>query len=707
MATEYPPLGKAFVAEYRYGNRDFPIVHIKKDPRVENYKSPEVGDPCPDKRFPNHTFIQVLPTNTDERVLWVYEKLDGPVISGSIIDNDGNFATLSRQPVAAGSRVEGAFGITSNAINPENQALGIKETVKVENFEPLRGVQIDPRYGVALEYTKELVDAETAVGGIDGLESVEIEPKNQWHSWRLSTKLSQLPADQVWYGYKKESFPDVLVNLQIVGTENFQSVPTWRVVPDMPLKARFTRKFSLGPPPDPQQLISPKYWAEPFYLAIEYTRTSFTQSVNSSQSTSSSESSGTNQSTSSSSSSTSSSSTSSSSSVSSSGGTSSSSNSSVSSSTSSGLSSSVNSGSSSSSSGGSSSSANQGSNSSSGSGSSSSSGNSSGTSSSSSTSSSSGTNSSSGGSSGSSSSSNSSTGSSSGSGSSTSSGGGAGSSTSFTNSTSESSNRGNSGDSTRSSNRDQVFVTDPVVSRATTFGGQSFSDVQTATTGENQSQSSNTQISQTENQTSNTSSSSGSTSSNSSSQGTSTGQNTSSSSGQNSSQSASSGTSISSNSGTSTSSSTSQTTSSSNSLSSSSSISSSTSSGISESSSQNSGVSISSNSSTSSSVSNNISVSSSIGSSLSESQSLNNTTSNSESENQNTSIGKSIFNLSIPKCIRNNIDVSLPTGETFTIPATRQTDLDWGSYVEVSRQSEHWKQGIWITEISEVYLPSL
>jgi hypothetical protein len=25
----------------------------------------------------------------------------------------------------------------------------------------------------------------------------------------------------------------------------------------------------------------------------------------------------------------------------------------------------------------------------------------------------------------------------------------------------------------------------------------------------------------------------------------------------------------------------------------------------------------------------------------------------------------------------------------------------------VARQSEHWKQGIWITEIIEVYLPSL
>ena len=297
MATEYPPLGKAFIAEYRYGNRDFPVVHIKKDPRVDNYRAPNVGDPCPDKRFSDHTFIQVNPTNSDERVIWVYEKLDGPVITGRIIDNDGNYATLSRQPVAAGTEADAGFGVVSSAITPENQAFGVKQTVRVDEFAPLTGIQVDPRYGVALEYTKQLVDAATAVGGIDGLESVEIEPKNQWHSWRLSTKLSQLPADQVWYGYRKESFPDVLIGLEIVGTENFQPIPSWRVAPDMPLQAKFTRKFSLGAPPEPSPNLSPRYWAEPFYIAIEYLRVSESESETSSTSTSSGTNSSTNSST--------------------------------------------------------------------------------------------------------------------------------------------------------------------------------------------------------------------------------------------------------------------------------------------------------------------------------------------------------------------------------------------------------------------------
>jgi hypothetical protein len=50
--------------------------------------------------------------------------------------------------------------------------------------------------------------------------------------------------------------------------------------------------------------------------------------------------------------------------------------------------------------------------------------------------------------------------------------------------------------------------------------------------------------------------------------------------------------------------------------------------------------------------------------------------------------------------------VSLPSGGTFTIPATPVHDLPWGEYVETSRQSEHWKQGIWVTEIIEVLLPA-
>jgi hypothetical protein len=79
MATEYPPLGKSYVSGYANNERDYPIVSIRKDPRVDNYKIPNDLSPHPDaSRWPNHVFTGAQPTRSDERVEWVYEILPGP-----------------------------------------------------------------------------------------------------------------------------------------------------------------------------------------------------------------------------------------------------------------------------------------------------------------------------------------------------------------------------------------------------------------------------------------------------------------------------------------------------------------------------------------------------------------------------------------------------------------------------------------------------
>ena len=52
-----------------------------------------------------------------------------------------------------------------------------------------------------------------------------------------------------------------------------------------------------------------------------------------------------------------------------------------------------------------------------------------------------------------------------------------------------------------------------------------------------------------------------------------------------------------------------------------------------------------------------------------------------------------------------NVSVSFAP-QNFTVPATEPASLPFGDWLEVSRQSEHWKLGIWITEIVEVYLPA-
>ena len=89
MATEYPPLGKSYVVSYANNDRDFPIIGIRKDPRVDNYKIPEDLSPHPDSvRYPNHVFTGANPTNSDERVLWIYEILPAPWVPFARYDDD-------------------------------------------------------------------------------------------------------------------------------------------------------------------------------------------------------------------------------------------------------------------------------------------------------------------------------------------------------------------------------------------------------------------------------------------------------------------------------------------------------------------------------------------------------------------------------------------------------------------------------------------
>jgi hypothetical protein len=89
MATEYPPLGKSFVSGYANSDRNYPIISIRKDPRVDNYKIPEDLSPHPDStRYPNHVFTGSRPTNSDERVQWDYEILPGPWVPFTRYDDN-------------------------------------------------------------------------------------------------------------------------------------------------------------------------------------------------------------------------------------------------------------------------------------------------------------------------------------------------------------------------------------------------------------------------------------------------------------------------------------------------------------------------------------------------------------------------------------------------------------------------------------------
>jgi hypothetical protein len=102
--------------------------------------------------------------------------------------------TLGQEPAT----VTGGFGVLSTESKPLGNGLVQTETISVTQFPILQGTQIDSRYGVPFVYEKEIVAAGT-VGGIavDGLSATEVEPKDQWHSWRTTTSIGALPADQI------------------------------------------------------------------------------------------------------------------------------------------------------------------------------------------------------------------------------------------------------------------------------------------------------------------------------------------------------------------------------------------------------------------------------------------------------------------------------------------------------------------------------
>lgn len=141
MATEprqeNPPLGKSFVAGYSAENTAYPILHIKKDPRASNYKTPAIGDPHPEAaRYPNHTYQGTVKTESDDRVIWVYEILDGPTISGKVITPEGQIGVLTQQEVVPGTTVTPSALMVSGKVDPLTSGKSVLETVVVPSVFP-------------------------------------------------------------------------------------------------------------------------------------------------------------------------------------------------------------------------------------------------------------------------------------------------------------------------------------------------------------------------------------------------------------------------------------------------------------------------------------------------------------------------------------------------------------------------------------------
>ena len=589
-------------------------------------------------------------------------------------------STITQEPAVAQS----GFGVLSSEARPLGNGLVEVQTLSVTTFPIIQGVQIDSRYGVPFTYEKQIVEAGTS-GGIDpdGLSATEIEPKDQWHSWRTTTSVGSLPDDQVWYGRKRENLPDVLIGLTIVGTERFQAIPQWRVAPDGPMKARFTRKFSLGPPSDYDPtntgtVLRP----EPFNILLEYSSQSVSETTTQSTSTGTSNNTGNSTSTTNSSGNSTSNSTSNSTTTSTS--TSSGTSSSTTNSTATNVSTSTSQTSSSQDSSGQTFS------------------NTTSKTTSKTTASTSGSNT------------NKTTSNSTSTGTSTTSGTSTNLTQSSTTSTqtttaNTSSNTTGSSNSNTTAQSDNNFQSDDYTnssdSGAPTVGGGD----KTFRYSSGRSISSSSGSQRSTGTSSGTSSTRSTTTSNGKSDTTSTSKTDSVT------QSTSKTDSVTTSVNDSTGNNTTDATSDSTGITTSTSTSKTDSKGTSTSTTNSTSQGTSSNTSSSTSNSTNSSDSTTTGSSTnnttgvqtstSVTSSSSNTTSQNNSTSLSTSTQKTFFSVSLPKCLRGTLAITSGAGN-FTIPATTPATLPFGNWLEVSRQSEHWKLGIWITEIVEVYLPA-
>lgn len=138
--AKYPPLGRSFVLAYASSDRNFPILAIRKDPRVENYRIPEDLSPHPDKvRYPNHVFTGAQPTNSDEQVQWIYEILPSPWVPFNRYDDDLGSVTGRKRSV----KNEGQKATLSASARTSYEARDGSATVLTETEESWATVDED------------------------------------------------------------------------------------------------------------------------------------------------------------------------------------------------------------------------------------------------------------------------------------------------------------------------------------------------------------------------------------------------------------------------------------------------------------------------------------------------------------------------------------------------------------------------------------
>jgi hypothetical protein len=145
MPDELPPLDKFVVSGYSSGHPSDPIVIVVKDSRSLGHTAPALYSLCPDDRYATHQFIGITPTNIDNRAIWTYKILPGPIITAPGYDDQTRVGIYTtRQEVVAGTSppalsTSGTADLIIDAVyEPIDAAYGTMVITYLEDLPPSR-----------------------------------------------------------------------------------------------------------------------------------------------------------------------------------------------------------------------------------------------------------------------------------------------------------------------------------------------------------------------------------------------------------------------------------------------------------------------------------------------------------------------------------------------------------------------------------------
>ena len=214
----------------------------------------------------------------------LYVTEESVVVAGADPDTGGGYITSKVEAIGDGNANK-TTKIAVSAYDETDQSYTPGFAVKTGNT-------FDPRYGLAITIAKTKVEVgdplpspnPSVAGSV--VTAVARSPYSVWHSDQ-ETRTYTLPDNQVWYGSRRApSLPKVLESIQVIDSiTNPTLVPIFAAEVEGLLKAKWTRKFTFGQPVT-GLFVGRIYRPEEFVYLTEYDRSSATTTISSGTSTS-------------------------------------------------------------------------------------------------------------------------------------------------------------------------------------------------------------------------------------------------------------------------------------------------------------------------------------------------------------------------------------------------------------------------------------